>query len=75
MRAVIPPRCSRLRCTLSDALRAAIAADPRSGRELGAAAGVPQPSISRFLTGERDLSLASASKLAAALGLELRPRE
>jgi transcriptional regulator with XRE-family HTH domain len=35
--------------------------------------GVTIDSIQRFLNGERGLSLASADKLAHALGLELRP--
>jgi plasmid maintenance system antidote protein VapI len=38
-------------------------------------AGVPQPVLHRFMTGERDLTLRTAQKLADHFGLELRPRK
>ena len=36
--------------------------------------GVSQPVLSRFVNGKRGITLATASKLAEALGLELRPK-
>ncbi len=41
---------------------------------LSRASGVPQSALSRFMNGERGLSLESAARLAEALGLELRPK-
>jgi hypothetical protein len=42
--------------------------------QLAAAAGVPYPMVYRFARGSRpSITLATADKLAAALGLELRP--
>ncbi len=41
---------------------------------LGKAAGVAPAQLDRFVSGERSLSLASAAKVAAALGLVLVPR-
>ena len=40
---------------------------------IAVAAGVPQPVLHRFLHGERGLTLLSVDRLAAHLGLELRP--
>jgi len=40
---------------------------------IGQLAGVSPAGIDRFISGERGLSLATASKLCVALGLELRP--
>jgi plasmid maintenance system antidote protein VapI len=37
-------------------------------------AGIAQPVLHRFLTGERDLTLRTAEKLVVYLDLELRPR-
>lgn len=42
-----------------------------SVNQLAHLAGVPQPSVARFVAGKRDLKLSSADKLAAVLGLEL----
>jgi transcriptional regulator with XRE-family HTH domain len=58
---------------ITDRLRAAIGASGVSYNELARLAGVGQPQISRFMTGERDLTLAIASRLCAALGLDLVP--
>ena len=41
---------------------------------VAAAAGVPQPVLSRFMRGDRDVMLGTAQKLADHFGLELRPR-
>ena len=40
---------------------------------IGQLAGVAPAQIDRFISGERGVSLATASKLCVALGLELRP--
>ena len=45
-----------------------------TGSFLGKAAGVAPAQLDRFVSGERSLSLASAAKVAAALGLVLVPR-
>lgn len=58
---------------LRAAARQVIAAGGATQSELAAAAGIPQPRLSVFLTGRGTLRLDSAAKLAAALGLELRP--
>ncbi|MBK8914561.1 MAG: helix-turn-helix transcriptional regulator [Phycisphaerales bacterium] len=60
---------------LTDALRAAIEADGRSLSELGGASGVSKSQISRFMRGERTLTIETADALLSALGLtvELTP--
>lgn len=62
----------RLTPNVSEQLRAAIAKDGRSIRALAADARVTHQQIGRFLSHERDISLATAAKLAEALGLSLR---
>lgn len=57
--------------TISEKLRAAIASDGRSITELAAAARIDHGQLGRFARGERDLTLRSADKLCAALGLRL----
>ncbi len=57
---------------LSDVLRAAIARDTRTDYRLAKDAGVAPITIGRFMRKERDLRLATAEKIAAALGLVLR---
>lgn len=52
-------------------IRAAMEADPRSQREIADAAGVHQVNLSKFKAGQKDLSLDSVCRLAAALGLVL----
>jgi transcriptional regulator with XRE-family HTH domain len=44
-------------------------------RGIADAAGVQQPMLSRFLSGDRDLRLSTAAKLAKYLRLELTPRK
>jgi plasmid maintenance system antidote protein VapI len=58
---------------LADALRAAVRATGLPVNAVARAAGVPQPVLYRFMTGERDLTLRTAEKLAAHLGLTLQP--
>ena len=58
---------------LSETIRAAMRDDGRTLNVLGAAAGIDRGRLSRFLRGQRELTLPAASKLCAALGLELRP--
>ena len=56
---------------LSDALKQAICDNEKSEYQIAQQAGVSQIVISRFLTGERDIRMATADKLAGALGLKL----
>ena len=57
--------------TISDALRAAILDSGTTVYAVAKGSGVSQPALSRFLSGERDLRLASADRLAAYFGMEL----
>ena len=60
----------KLRKSLIDAIEA----NQRTGEknsELARRSGVSHPQITRFLSGERDISLEVAEKLCAALGLSL----
>lgn len=60
---------------LDSTLRSAIEADQRSVTALAKDAGVPQPSLHRYLSGERGLSWESARRLLAALGVRVsRPK-
>ena len=62
--------------TMTKMLRRALQADKRPLLQISTAAGLPYPVVYRFAKGQREgLSLASAEKLAVALGLELRPRK
>jgi len=63
------------RSTTIEVLRRALRADKRPLLRIANAAGLPYPVVFDFAKGKRGLSLASAEKLAAALGLELRPRK
>ena len=56
---------------LADTLRAAIRMSGLSANALAELTGVPQPTITRFLAGA-DMKLATAGKIAAYLGLELK---
>lgn len=64
---------SRSSHELAGQLRAAIDRSGLSGNQLAHIAGVSQSVVSRFLRDERTITLETASKLAAALGLELTP--
>jgi hypothetical protein len=57
--------------TIIDQLRAAIRSAP-SVYSVAVGSGVAHPILLRFLSGERDIRLATAAKLAAYFGLELR---
>lgn len=63
----------RLQVDLGDQLRAAFSESGMSRFELANRSGVPYSGVHRFIGGDRDLTLASASRLADVLGLELRP--
>jgi ribosome-binding protein aMBF1 (putative translation factor) len=56
---------------LSEALKTAIRASDESVYQIAKRARVSQIIISRFLSGERDIRMATADKLANALGLKL----
>jgi plasmid maintenance system antidote protein VapI len=57
-----------------ETLREAIRLSGRTHYELAKAAGITPAQLDRFVAGERDLKLATAAKVADALGLELRPK-
>jgi hypothetical protein len=57
--------------SLSETLRRAIRESERSAYEIAKEAGISQIMISRFLSGERDIRLATADKLAGVLELTL----
>ena len=56
---------------LSEALKSTIRASEESLYQIAKRARVSQIIISRFLSGERDIRMATADKLANALGLKL----
>jgi hypothetical protein len=57
--------------SLSHELREAIRASGRTVYQIAQDAGVSQIVVSRFLSGERDIRMATADKLADVLGLKL----
>ena len=57
--------------SLSESLKQAIRDSDKTEYQIAQQAGVSQIVISRFLSGERDIRLATADKLAGALGLRL----
>ena len=56
---------------LSQALKDALRASDKSMYQIAQDAGVSQIVVSRFVSGERDIRMATADKLAEALGLKL----
>ena len=60
---------------LSAALKAAIENSGYSNYALSGLSGVSQSVLNRFTNGERDITLDTASKIAAALGAELRVKK
>ena len=60
--------------TLSDTIRDAMKRDGRSLYALANDSGVSRGQLVRFFNNQRELTLPAASKLCAALGLELRRR-
>lgn len=72
IRAEFPPLPREpLSDSLSRALKQAIRESDMSTYQIAKRAGISQIIISRFLSGERDIRLATADKLANALGLKL----
>jgi len=61
------------RRTLSETIKTAVTQSRLSVNGLAKRAGVPQPVLHRFVTGETSVTLATADRLCAYLGLELRP--
>lgn len=61
------------RRTLPEVIKTAVRATGKNTNALAKAAGVPQPVLHRFLTGERGLTLVTAEKLCAYLNLQLQP--
>jgi transcriptional regulator with XRE-family HTH domain len=57
--------------SLSDSLKKAMKHSPKTSYQLAKEAGVSQIMVSRFLSGERDIRLATADRLAHVLGLKL----
>ncbi len=57
---------------IDETLREAIRGSGLTHYALAKAAGVAPAQLDRFVAGERDLTLATAAKVAAALGLGLR---
>lgn len=58
---------------IDETLREAIRSSGKSHYRLAKDADVTPAQLDRFVAGERDLTLATAAKVAAALGLALRP--
>lgn len=73
VRAEFPPAASSGGASgrLSQALRDALRASDKSMYQIAQDAGVSQIVVSRFLSGQRDIRMATADKLAEALGLEI----
>ncbi len=65
----------RRNTTISQVLRKAIAESGKSLADLQRATGISDTVLSRFVRGERTLTLPTADKLARHLGLELVKRE
>ena len=60
---------------LEEQIRAAIKESGLTIYRLAKDSGVPQPVLSRFVNAKRGITLSTASKLAATLGLELVPKK
>ncbi len=73
VRAEFPPSPpgGRTSGVLSQALRDAIRASGQSLEQLAEASGVSSSVLARFLSGERDIHVSTADKVAAVLGLKL----
>lgn len=56
---------------ISDALRTAIKASSKSVYQICKDSGISQIVVSRFLSGQRDIRLATADRLARALGVSV----
>ena len=70
---VILGNMKRKEAYLEQQLRRAIEASNRTAYRISKDSGVSEGVLSLFLNGRRGITLATASKLAETLGLELRP--
>jgi plasmid maintenance system antidote protein VapI len=61
--------------SLGERIRATFMESGMSRFELSQRADVSYAVVHRFIAGDRDLTLRTASRLAEALGLELRPKK
>ncbi len=61
------------RTTVSGTLRGAIEASPATRYRISQETGVSEAALSRFMSGERGLSLRAVDSLASFLGLALLP--
>ncbi len=61
-----------IKTTITAQIRAAIEKSGKSVYQIAKETGVAHPVILRFLSGERDIRLATADRLATWLGLEVR---
>jgi transcriptional regulator with XRE-family HTH domain len=61
--------------TLADQLREAMAKSGLTNYRIGKDAGVDQAVLSRFVSGERNISLEVADRICKLLGLEFAKRE
>jgi plasmid maintenance system antidote protein VapI len=64
---------NRSRLSLAEALTKAVQDTGKSVYAVAKASGVAQAVLHRFLAGQRGLTLATAERLCAYLGLELQP--
>jgi hypothetical protein len=72
IRAEFPPlRRPALSRSLSTSLKKAMKKSAKTSYQLAKEAGVSQIMVSRFLSGKRDIRLATADRLAHVLGLKL----
>jgi hypothetical protein len=60
--------------TVSEQLESQIRLYPETVYRLSKETGIPQPTLLRFLSGERGLAMGSIDKLADFFGLELQPK-
>lgn len=60
--------------SVSETLREAIHADPRTRHGISQAAGTPPTLLRHFAADRRDIRVSSVDKIANELGLELRPK-
>ena len=71
----MPASISTVTTGLSAALKQAIEKSGHTNYALSQLSGVSQGVLSRFTSGERDITLDTAGKIAAALGAELRVKK
>jgi len=66
---------SKRTATIETALQKAIRKSELTGYQLARLSGVSDAVICRFMSGERSITVETASRLAAVLGLELREKQ